>query len=64
MRKAALVLFIAICASCSAKTPSLEAQLDPIAESYVRLALALGEHDDDYVDAYFGPADWREQAKQ
>jgi hypothetical protein len=43
---------------------SLEAQLDPIAERYVRLALALGEHDDDYVDAYFGPAEWREQAKE
>jgi hypothetical protein len=65
MRITALVLFIVVCASCSAEAPpTLEAQLDPIAESYVRLALALGEHDDDYVDAYFGPAEWREQAQQ
>ncbi|GAC1629268.1 MAG: hypothetical protein NVS9B10_20220 [Nevskia sp.] len=26
--------------------------------------LALGEHDPDYVDAYYGPAAWREEAKQ
>ena len=65
MRKIALGWFIVVCASCTAEAPpNLEAQLDPIAESYVRLALALGEHDDDYVDAYFGPAEWREQAKQ
>jgi hypothetical protein len=56
MRKITLWLFIVVCASCSAEAPpGLEAQLDPIAERYVRLALALGEHDEDYVDAYFGP---------
>ena len=65
MRKLTLCLCIAICTSCSvAPPPGLEAQLDPIAERYVRLALALGEHDEDYVDAYFGPAAWREQAKE
>ena len=65
MRAASLILFIMACASCSTEAPpGLEAQLDPIAERYVRLALALGEHDDDYVDAYFGPAAWREQAKE
>jgi hypothetical protein len=37
--------------------------MNRIAESYVRLALALGEHDASYVDAYYGPPDWREQAK-
>ena len=26
------------------------------------LALALGVHDEYYVDAYFGPDEWREQA--
>ncbi|MGZ7079882.1 MAG: hypothetical protein ACXVJT_10750, partial [Thermoanaerobaculia bacterium] len=34
------------------------------AETYVRLALALGEHDPDWVDAYYGPPVWRDQAKQ
>ena len=39
------------------------ADLNPIAESYVKLALALGVHDGDYVDAYFGPAEWRTTAE-
>ena len=37
--------------------------MDAIAESYVRLVLELGNHDTDYVDAYYGPPEWREQAK-
>lgn len=40
------------------------ASIDRIAESFVRLALALGEHDPLYVDAYSGPAVWREEAKK
>ena len=39
------------------------AAIDPLAESYVRLALALGQHDPDYVDAYYGPEPWRSEAK-
>jgi hypothetical protein len=30
-----------------------------VAERYVRLVLALGEYDPDYVDAYYGPPEWR-----
>ncbi|MDQ5978292.1 MAG: hypothetical protein QG602_1266, partial [Verrucomicrobiota bacterium] len=37
--------------------------LDPLAESYVKLALAAGVHDGDYVDAYYGPAEWRTAAE-
>jgi hypothetical protein len=29
------------------------------AESYVKLVLAVGRHDGDYVDAYYGPAEWK-----
>jgi hypothetical protein len=29
------------------------------AESYVRLVLAVGQHDPNYVDAYYGPAEWK-----
>jgi hypothetical protein len=35
--------------------------LTPLAEQYVKLVLAVGTHDDGYVDAYYGPAEWREQ---
>lgn len=37
--------------------------LDRLAEEYVRLALALGELDSGYVDAYYGPPAWREEAR-
>lgn len=60
-----LVLFPLLGAACAKEAPpALSAQLDPIAEQYVRLALALGEHDADYVDAYFGPAGWRAEARR
>jgi hypothetical protein len=33
-----------------------------IAREYVRLVLAMGHHDPDYVDAYYGPADVKAEA--
>jgi hypothetical protein len=36
---------------------------DQIAESYVKLVLAVGQHDDNYVDAYYGPDAWQAEAK-
>src|SRR5712691_11682254 len=33
------------------------------AERYVKLVLSLGEHDPDYVDAYYGPPQWREEVR-
>jgi hypothetical protein len=37
--------------------------MNAIAEQYVRLVLALGQHDRDYVDAYYGPPEWRTDAE-
>jgi hypothetical protein len=37
--------------------------MDSLAERYVKLVLALGQHDADYVDAYYGPADWKKEAE-
>ena len=34
-----------------------------VAEQYVKLVLAVGQHDADYVDAFYGPAEWRTQAE-
>ncbi len=58
----AITLF---CTACST-SPDIDpaTQFNPLAEQYVKLALALGEHDEDYVDAYFGPAEWLEQATE
>ncbi len=44
-------------------TRSPEARtMNAIAEGYVRLVLALGQHDRDYVDAYYGPPEWKAAA--
>ena len=40
-----------------------ERSLDAIAETFVKLALALGVHDPDEVDAYQGPPEWRKEAE-
>jgi len=39
---------------------ALDSVLNPLAEAYVKLVLAVGEHDPNYVDAYYGPPEWRE----
>ncbi|HUR16756.1 MAG TPA: hypothetical protein VMZ33_05690 [Candidatus Limnocylindrales bacterium] len=36
--------------------------MDPIARHYVVLSLALGEHIEGFVDAYYGPAELKQQA--
>jgi hypothetical protein len=37
--------------------------LDAVAERYVKLVLALGNYDPDYVDAYYGPPEWKTAAE-
>ena len=34
-----------------------------VAERYVKLVLAVGQHDADYVDAFYGPPEWRTAAE-
>lgn len=52
-----LVIFIA----CT--PPEEPPTMDGIAEQYVRLMLEIGQHDSDFVDAYYGPEEWRPEAK-
>src|SRR6185503_10362081 len=46
-------------------SPAAQARavLDAAGERYAKLVLALGERDGDYVDAYYGPGAWRDEAK-
>eukprot|EP00741_Cyanophora_paradoxa_P019348 tig00000215_g18676.t1 len=37
--------------------------MNDVAERYVKLVLAIGKYDDNYVDAYYGPPSWREEAE-
>ncbi|WP_375208176.1 hypothetical protein [Hyphococcus sp.] len=39
------------------------ASLDILGEAFVKLALAVGQHDSAFVDAYHGPAEWAEAAE-
>ena len=43
--------------------PKASDELHSIADDYVKLTLALGEKEAGYVDAYYGPAQWAEAAK-
>ena len=56
----ALAMTVATCAPGAGSTQSASV-MNQIAESYVRLVLAVGEHDTDYVDAYYGPQEWRDE---
>lgn len=37
--------------------------MNRVAEGYVRLVLAVGQHDPNYVDAYYGPPQWRVESE-
>ncbi|MBF5045751.1 hypothetical protein FGE12_25310 [Aggregicoccus sp. 17bor-14] len=63
------LLLLAACAhreAAPAQAATAKAEpsaLDTCAERYVKLVLAVGEHDANYVDAYYGPKAWAEEAK-
>jgi len=38
--------------------------MNSIAEQYVKLVLAVGQHDADYVDAFYGPPAWKTEAER
>ena len=65
-----VLLILATTASCATNPKPMpttdetaSAALGDIAEAYVHLTLEAGEHEPGYVDAYYGPAAWAEQAK-
>lgn len=61
------VFFISVVACSPPDTrqepPSMDPtlSLDAAGEEYVKLALAMGQHDPDFVDAYYGPPEWKEE---
>ena len=58
-----LCLMLAACATpMSAPEPTGDS-LDLIAADYVRMQLEIGEREEGYVDAYYGPAEWQAAAK-
>jgi len=59
-----IVIAAAALAGGSRDAQRSASSMNEIAESYVKLVLALGQHDTDYVDAYYGPAEWKQQAEK
>src|ERR1043166_8663809 len=55
-------VFFAFSTLCFGAPPKDD--LNPIAEKYAHLVLALGQHDPDYVDAFYGPAEWKTRAEK
>lgn len=45
-------------------TPAMVTSINEIAEAYVKLVLAMGQQDPDYVDAYYGPPEWKKPEKK
>lgn len=65
LRQSLLVLFLLPVISadfikCQERSLS---DMNQIAERYVKLVLAMGQHDENYVDAYYGPEAWQAEAK-
>jgi hypothetical protein len=58
-----VLVLAALTASCAPRAPKTD-PLDAVAERYVKLVLAMGLHDADYVDAYYGPPEWRAEAQR
>ena len=59
---AALILAVGCAARTGPPATGVEERVEPmsaIADRYVSLVLALGVHDPDYVDAYYGPPERR-----
>lgn len=63
MRKILTLLFAVVLSACASTTATSPAAMNDASERYVKLVLALGEHDADYVDAYYGPPEWRTEVK-
>jgi hypothetical protein len=52
-----------LCVAAAITAGAQGSMMNTLAERYVRLVLAMGQHDADYVDAYYGPPEWRTEAE-
>jgi hypothetical protein len=61
MRARGVWIGVALVAAGACAGPETN-QMQALAEQYVKLVLAVGQHDPDYVDAFYGPPEWRTAA--
>ena len=62
MKLLGLLLPLLLLTGCVSAGPARES-LDAIARDYVKLQLAIGEKEEGYIDAYYGPPEWQAEAK-
>jgi hypothetical protein len=62
--KTFILMTMLLSLSMSAQKKDYRTALNETAEQYVRLILDIGQHDPDFVDAYYGPKDWQDAAKK
>lgn len=58
-----LSALVALALAACATAPPARDSLDRIARDYVQLSLEAGERDPGYVDAYYGPPEWKAAAR-
>src|ERR671936_2424808 len=62
---ARIFLLFVLCGLITSSGDALAADdINAVAERYAHLVLDLGQHDPDYVDAFYGPAEWKTQAEK
>ena len=67
MRPLRIALAVSALVSAAAMTPAAQPNqtlpMNTIGERYAKLVLAVGRHDADYVDAFYGPPEWKAEAE-
>jgi hypothetical protein len=60
------IFFLLVFCGLASSVPSEQKKdaMNAVAERYAHLVLGLGQHDPDYVDAFYGPAEWKTQAEK
>ncbi len=58
----ASIVLVAACGKAPDPRLAATVDVDNVARQYTQLVLALGEHDSNYVDAYYGPQQLRDDA--
>ena len=57
-----ILFFLSACSSNDDSANELEKRMNTISEKYVKLVLEIGQYYQGYVDAYYGPEDWKPQS--
>jgi hypothetical protein len=64
MNRITSLLLVAALAACQPRPPAQPSDsLDSIARDYVQLSLTIGEKEENYIDAYYGPPELQAKAK-